>query len=179
MHAYDVHYGTVRRDQDSWHCSNSADPLNAVLGERSQDVIVALDDSIVRGNTLKNAILHTLDRLGCSPQQPHVCTSRDPATKQIEQLRHLVCQSWEVLWCLTHVSMDIRCAYIEAEAHHLRVPLNERPIVNYVKRIYEQFTPEEVSQKICKLLKPSDCKAELDILYGSIEALHEALPNHA
>jgi amidophosphoribosyltransferase len=55
--------------------------------------------------------------------------------------------------------------------------LPKEEIVNYVKEIYRQFSAEEISAKIAELLKPEDCKAEIEIIYQSIENLHQSCPN--
>ena len=55
--------------------------------------------------------------------------------------------------------------------------LPKEEIVNYVKEIYRPFTDEQISAKIAELLKPEDCKAEVGIVYQSVENLHKACPN--
>jgi amidophosphoribosyltransferase len=55
--------------------------------------------------------------------------------------------------------------------------LPKEEIVNYVREIYKNFTAEQISAKIAELLKPSDCKAEVEIVYQTIENLHKACPN--
>ena len=61
----------------------------------------------------------------------------------------------------------------------LKAPLRSGHIVNHVQRIYEPFTPEEISLRIAKDVKPSDCNASVHVLYQSVEDLHRALPDHS
>lgn len=162
MHAYDVHYGTVRRGQDA---------------------IVALDDSIVRGNTLKNAILRTLDKMG--PTQIVVVSScpqiRYPDVYGIDMAKLGDLAAFKAAIGLMK---DRGMEHILDEVYkmcreELKAPLKAGHIVNHVQRIYEPFTPEEISLRIAKDVKPTDCKAEVHVLYQSVEDLHKALPDHS
>eukprot|EP00443_Scrippsiella_acuminata_P090538 CAMPEP_0115548026 /NCGR_PEP_ID=MMETSP0271-20121206/93954_1 /TAXON_ID=71861 /ORGANISM="Scrippsiella trochoidea, Strain CCMP3099" /LENGTH=598 /DNA_ID=CAMNT_0002981485 /DNA_START=65 /DNA_END=1858 /DNA_ORIENTATION=+ len=126
MHAYDVHYGTIKR---------------------GEDCVVAFDDSIVRGNTLKNAILRTIDKMGP-----------------------------------THIVVVSSCPQIRYPDVYgidmAKLGDLDGKIVNHVKRIYEPFTPEEISARIAQHVLPFDCKAQVEILYQTVEDLHKALPEH-
>ena len=162
MHAYDVHYGTVRRGQDA---------------------IVALDDSIVRGNTLKNAILRTLDKMG--PTQIVVVSScpqiRYPDVYGIDMAKLGDLAAFKAAIGLMkdrgmeHILDDVYKMCRE----ELKAPLKAGHIVNHVQRIYEPFTPEEISLRISTDVKPADCRAEVHVLYQSVEDLHKALPDHS
>mmetsp|Transcript_56347 Transcript_56347/g.159937 ORF Transcript_56347/g.159937 Transcript_56347/m.159937 type:complete len:1764 (-) Transcript_56347:90-5381(-) len=161
VHAYDVHYGTVKS---------------------GEDVLVALDDSIVRGNTLKNAILGTLDRLG--PKRILVLSSapqiRFPDVYGIDMAKMgdlaafkgavTLLQESGRSHILTEVYRDCRAV--------LAQPLGSGEFVNHVKRIYEAFTPEEISAKIVEQVTPPGCKAEVEVLFNTVEALHQAMPEH-
>ncbi|CAE8619076.1 unnamed protein product [Polarella glacialis] len=162
MHAYDVHYGTIRR---------------------GQDCIVALDDSIVRGNTLKNAILRTLDKLG--PIKIIVVSScpqiRYPDVYGIDMAKLGDLAAFKAaVGLLKDRGMDnvVNEVYRKCR-EELKVPLNSGKSVNHVKKIYELFTPEEISARIAKDVCPDDCKADVEILYQTVEDLHRALPEHS
>jgi amidophosphoribosyltransferase len=162
MHAYDVHYGTIRR---------------------GQDCIVALDDSIVRGNTLKNAILRTLDKMG--PTKIVVVSScpqiRFPDVYGIDMAKLGDLAAFKAAVGLlrernaSHVLNEVyrRCR------EELAAPMRKEVVVNHVKAIYEMFTPEEISVRIAKDVRPDDCKADVSILYQTVEDLHRALPEHS
>lgn len=164
MHAYDVHYGTIRR---------------------GQDMVVALDDSIVRGNTLKNAILRTLDRMG--PTKIIVLSScpqiRFPDVYGIDMAKMGDLAAFKAaISLLRKRGMDdiIKEVYHKCK-EELKGSLASRSgkIQNHVKRIYEPFTPEEISAQIVRDVTPSDCQAGIEIVYQTIEDLHKALPDHS
>ena len=72
--------------------------------------------------------------------------------------------------------------HIPDEVYHkcieqLRLPKEE--IVNYVQKIYEPFTDEQISKKVAEILRPSDLKADLEIIYQRVDDLHKAIPNHS
>lgn len=157
-HVYDVTYGVIREDQDT---------------------LVIIDDSIVRGTTLKKSILKILDRL--KPKKIIVVSSAP-------QIRYPDCYGIDMAVLGKFIAFNaaigllkdqgkedvIRNVYQKCKAQQ-NLPKEE--IVNYVKEIYSPFTPEQVSSKIAELLKPEGCSAEVDIVYQSIENLHKACPN--
>ncbi len=159
-HIYDVTYGTVRRDIDN---------------------LVVIDDSIVRGTTLKKSIIKILDRL--SPKEI-VIVSSSP------QIRYPDCYGIDMaklgdliafratIELLTETGKNalINEIYEEAKAEQLK-PVEE--IQNLVKHIYEPFSPDEISERMSCMLKTSDIKAGVKIVFQSIEGLHEACPDHA
>jgi amidophosphoribosyltransferase len=161
MHAYDLHYGTIR-------CG--------------QDVVVALDDSIVRGNTLKNAILRTLDRPG--PTRIIVLSTcpqiRYPDVYGIDMAKLGDLAAFKAAIGLLrdrnmhHIIDDV---YHQCKAE-LAMPLKGRQIVNHMKRIYEAFTAEEISERIAKDVKPHDLQATVQVLFQTVDDLHKALPEH-
>ncbi|CAE7544683.1 ADE1, partial [Symbiodinium sp. CCMP2456] len=162
MHAYDIHYGTVRRGQDA---------------------VVALDDSIVRGNTLKNAILRTLDKMG--PTQIVVVSScpqiRYPDVYGIDMAKLGDLAAFKAAIGLLkergkeHIVNEVYRLCRE----ELKAPLSSGTTVNHVQKIYESFTPEEISLRIAQDVTPDDCKAKVHILYQTVEDLHRALPHHS
>ncbi|WP_163718263.1 amidophosphoribosyltransferase [Mangrovibacterium lignilyticum] len=157
-HVYDVTYGVVREKTDT---------------------LVIIDDSIVRGTTLKKSILKILDRL--NPKKIIVVSSAP-------QIRYPDCYGIDMAVLSKFIAFN---AVIELLKDHdnealidevynkckAQQNLPKEEIVNYVKDIYRQFTPDQISAKIAQLLKPEDCKAEVDIVYQSVENLHKACPN--
>ena len=159
-HIYDVTYGTVRRDLDN---------------------LVVIDDSIVRGTTLKKSIIKILDRL--SPKKIIVVSSspqiRYPDCYGIDmaKLGDLIAFRATIeLLNETGKAALINEIYEEAKAEQLK-PAEE--IQNLVRHIYEPFAADEISEKMSCVLKTSDISAGVKIVFQSIEGLHEACPDHA
>ena len=144
------------------------------------DNLVVIDDSIVRGTTLKKSILRILDRL--NPKRIVVASSapqiRYPDCYGIDMARMGDFIAFQAAVSLLkergmdHVLTDT----YEACKHQLSLPLSENE--NMVKAIYEPFTAEEVSDRISELLTPPGMNAEVKIIFQSIEGLHEACPRH-
>jgi amidophosphoribosyltransferase len=158
-HVYDVTYGVVRRGIDS---------------------IVIMDDSIVRGTTLKQSILKILDRL--DPKKIVIVSSAP-------QIRYPDCYGIE----MSH--MTEFCAFLAAiellkdsgQAHIIdevykkckaQQGLHSNQLVNHVKDIYKPFTAEQISRKIAEILRPADIKADVELVFQSIEGLHKACPGN-
>lgn len=157
-HVYDITYGVVKENKDT---------------------LVIIDDSIVRGTTLKNSIIKILDRL--NPKRIIVISSapqiRYPDCYGIDmaELERFIAFKAVIELLKDHGKKQmIDDVYKKCKAQE-NLPKEE--IVNYVKEIYRQFTPGQISAKIAELLKPEDCKADVDIIYQSIENLHLACPN--
>ena len=157
-HVYDITYGTIRRGIDN---------------------LVIIDDSIVRGTTLRESILKILDRLG--PKRIVVVSSspqiRYPDCYGIDMARLGDFIAFQAAIALLK---DHGKAHVINEVYKKSVAQRHEPkenIVNYVKDIYSPFTPEQVSDKIAELLTDKDMGAEVKIVYQGIEALHEAIPN--
>jgi len=158
-HVYDITYGTVKRGVDN---------------------LVVIDDSIVRGTTLKKSILRILDRLG--PKRIVVASSapqiRYPDCYGIDMARmgdFIAFQAAVSLLKERGMEHVLQETY-EACKHQLTLPLAEN--VNQVKAIYAPFTADEISDRISLLLTPADMQAEVKIIFQSIEGLHEACPDH-
>ena len=158
-HVYDITYGTVRPGVDN---------------------LVVIDDSIVRGTTLKKSILRILDRL--KPKRIVVASSapqiRYPDCYGIDMARmgdFIAFQAAVSLLKERGMEHVLQETY-EACKHQLTLPLAEN--VNQVKAIYAPFTAEEISDRISQLLTPADMTAEVKIIFQSIEGLHEACPDH-
>lgn len=156
---YDITYGTVRKGIDN---------------------LVVLDDSIVRGTTLKQSILRILDRL--EPKKIIVVSSapqiRYPDCYGIDMAilnKFIAFEACVSLMKETGREMVLNQIYQRA-LEEIERPREEQ--INVVQDLYRTFTAEEVSQKIAELLRPADLKADLEIIYQSIEGLHLACPNH-
>lgn len=158
-HVYDVTYGVVKNDVDT---------------------LVVIDDSIVRGTTLKQSIIRILDRL--NPKKIIVVSSAP-------QIRYPDCYGIDMaeLGRFTAFSATIELLKDRKMEHILdevyqkcltQKDLPKEEVVNVVTEIYKPFTPEEISAKISEMLKPDDCKAEIEIVYQSVENLHTACPDH-
>ncbi len=158
-HVYDITYGTVRRGEDN---------------------IVLIDDSIVRGTTLKQSILRIVDRLG--PKKIVIVSSAP-------QIRYPDCYGIDMAklgdfmafraaialikeTCQENILDDV---YAKAQAQ-MELPIEET--INVVKEIYRPFTVEQISNKSVEIIAPKNINAEVKLIFQSIEALHSACPNH-
>lgn len=158
-HVYDITYGTVQRGKDN---------------------LVVIDDSIVRGTTLKQSILRILDRL--DPKKIVVVSSapqiRFPDCYGIDMARmgdFIAFEAAIELLKESNRNYIIDDVYRKCKEQEL---LPKEQIKNYVKEIYAPFSPEQISLKISELLKPVDIKAEVEIVYQTVQNLHKACPNH-
>lgn len=158
-HVYDITYGVIRRGVDN---------------------LVVIDDSIVRGTTLKKSIIRILDRL--DPKKI-VIVSSSP------QIRYPDCYGIDMAKLSDFIAFRAaiellndtgrkkmtETVYAEAIAE-LRKPVDE--MTNVVKKIYKPFTPEEISAKISSMLKTDEIRADIETVFQSIEGLHEACPDN-
>ena len=157
-HVYDITYGVVK----------------------PTDNLVIIDDSIVRGTTLKKSIIKILDRL--SPKKIVVVCSapqiRYPDCYGIDMARIEAFIAFKAALELLkdHNKYDIVDAVYEKCKAQLSK--SDEEIVNHVKDIYSPFTPEEISAKIAEMLKTEDIKADVEVIYQSIEGLHKACPDN-
>lgn len=158
-HVYDVTYGSLQRGKDS---------------------LVIIDDSIVRGTTLKQSIIKILDRL--DPKKIIIVSSSP-------QIRYPDCYGIDMSRMSEFIAFKAAIAllkergmqYIIDETYEKSVAQSRKKkeeIVNYVKDIYAPFTDEEISAKIAQMLTSKDIKAEVRIVFQSIEDLHKACPNN-
>ena len=157
-HIYDITYGVVK----------------------PTDNLVIIDDSIVRGTTLKKSIIRILDRL--EPKKIVVVSSapqiRYPDCYGIDMARIEDFIAFKAALELLkdhnkyHIIDEV---YIKCKAQHGNKDVD---IINYVKEVYSLFTIEEISGKIAEMLKTEDIKAEVEVIYQTIEGLHKACPNH-
>lgn len=158
-HVYDVTYGTVRANKDC---------------------LVVIDDSIVRGTTLKQSILRILDRL--NPKKIVIVSSAP-------QIRFPDCYGIDMARMGDFIAFQAAIALlketgkekvIEETYQKCLVEVNKpkEEIENLVKAIYAPFTATEISAKISKLLKPNEVEAEVEIIFQTIENLHKACPGN-
>lgn len=156
---YDVSYGTVRAGIDN---------------------LVVLDDSIVRGTTLKQSILRILDRL--QPKKIVVVSSAP-------QIRYPDCYGIDMAVLNKFVAFEATISLLREKGQEaiitdvykrcqleLLKPKEEQ--ANLVKELYAPFTDQEVSDKIAEMIRPADLKAEFQLIYQTIDGLHAACPNH-
>lgn len=157
-HVYDVTYGMVQ----------------------PQDNLVIIDDSIVRGTTLKKSILRMLDRL--NPKKIIVVSSAP-------QIRYPDCygidmanlESLVAFKAALELLKDSNKYDLVEEVYHkckAQINLADKNVKNYVKEIYDQFSAEEISTKIAQLLSNGELNADLKIIFQSISNLHQACPNN-
>ena len=159
-HVYDTTYGTVREGVDS---------------------IVVIDDSIVRGTTLRQSIIKILCR-----QKPKkiVIVSSSP------QIRYPDCYGIDMSKMGEFIAFHAAIALLKERRlervidevytkSKAQIALPKEKVVNYVKEIYAPFTDEEISAKIAEMITPENCPSEIAVVYQTIDHLHQACPNHS
>lgn len=160
-HVYDITYGTINPGIDN---------------------LVIIDDSIVRGTTLKQSIIGILDRL--RPRKI-VIVSSSP------QIRYPDCYGIDMAKMTDFIAFKAAVellkdrklerilweSYEKAKKQHISRP-EDGIYVNYVKAIYEPFTIDEISRKMVELLRPAQTKAEVEIVFQDLKGLHSAIPGH-
>ncbi|MBN2640381.1 MAG: hypothetical protein JXR78_01875 [Victivallales bacterium] len=158
-HVYDITYGVVRPGVDS---------------------LVMLDDSIVRGTTLRESIFKILDRTG--PRRI-IFVSSAP------QIRYLDCYGIDMAKLEEFIAFQAAIALLKETGRQdvidnvykdakAQLDGTTETIRNAVQDIYKPFTAEQISDKIAELLRPKDIRAEIKIIYQSIENLHRSCPDH-
>ena len=158
-HVYDITYGSVVPFEDN---------------------LVVIDDSIVRGTTLRQSIIGILDRL--NPKKI-VVVSSSPQVRYPDYYGIDMAKMSEFIAFRAAVELlkerdmkdVIAAAYRKSKE---QVGLPKEQMVNYVKDIYAPFTDEEISAKMVELLTPKGTKAKVEIVYQPLEGLHEACPHH-
>ncbi|MFM1946644.1 MAG: hypothetical protein RL207_927 [Bacteroidota bacterium] len=158
-HVYDITYGSVRPGTDN---------------------LIVIDDSIVRGTTLKQSILRILDRL--SPKKIVVVSSapqiRYPDCYGIDMAKMGDFIAFEAaIQLLRDRKMDSVIKEVYEKCLE-QVNLPKEQVRNFVKEIYAPFSNEEISAKIAELLTPPTIKAEVEIVFQTVENLHIACPDH-
>ncbi len=159
QHVYDITYGTVKKDVDT---------------------LVVIDDSIVRGTTLKESIIRMLSRL--SPKRIVVISSAP-------QIRYPDCYGIDMSKLGEFIAFNAAIELLKEEGrleflkelHEKCKDLqrnNQLHTENVVKQVYKSFTPEQLSKKIAELITPADVQVPVDVIYQTIESLHEACPTN-
>lgn len=154
------------------------DTTYGIIGR--EDTLVVLDDSIVRGTTLRTSILRILDRLG---MKKIIIVSSSP------QIRFPDCYGIDMSKMADFVAFEAAVDLINEqgktqildEIYQACLEEENKPTaqtINHVTRLFEPFTPEEISKRIGQILTPPDMNAEVEIIYQTIEGLHKACPNH-
>lgn len=157
-HVYDVTYGIIREDKDT---------------------LVIIDDSIVRGTTLKNSIIKILDRL--HPRKIIIVSSAP-------QIRYPDCYGIDMTRLDSFVAFNAAIELLRENGMEKVIEtvyqkckeqenLPKEVMINYVKDIYKPFTYEEISGKVSQLVVPEGCRSEVKIVYQTVENLHLACPN--
>lgn len=158
-HVYDITYGSIAPGIDN---------------------LVVIDDSIVRGTTLKQSIIKILDRL--KPKKI-VIVSSSP------QIRYPDCYGIDMSRMDEFIAFKAAIALLKErnmqhiidEVYNKSKAQQNKPkeeIVNYVKEIYAPFTDTEIAQKIAELLTPADVKSKVEIVYQTLDGLYAACPSH-
>ena len=159
QHVYDITYGTVRKDQDT---------------------LVVIDDSIVRGTTLKESIIRMLSRLG--PKKIIVVSSAP-------QIRYPDCYGIDMSKMGDFIAFKAAIALLEERGMKNVIDETYNKIKelaatgqlhteNVVRQLYKPFTPEEISDKIAQLITPSNVNIPVEVIYQTIEDLHECCPTN-
>lgn len=158
-HVYDTTYGVIKNHTDT---------------------LIAVDDSIVRGTTLKQSIIKIIDRL--HPKKIIIVSSAP-------QIRYPDCYGIDMSKMGQFVAFDaaiqllkkrgmehiIEEVYQKCKASLL---LPKEEIINHVKEIYRPFKQQEISDQIAKIITPEGTVAEVEVIYQTLDNLHEACPNH-
>ncbi len=158
-HVYDITYGSVRRGTDN---------------------LIVIDDSIVRGTTLRQSILRILDRLG--PKKVVVVSSAP-------QIRYPDCYGIDMAKMGDFIAFEAAIALLRErgksslidevyKAALEQVQLPKEQVKNVVQRIYAPFSDKEISAQIAKMLTPAEMQAEVEIIYQTVDNLHIACPHH-
>ncbi len=159
QHVYDITYGTVRKGEDT---------------------LVVIDDSIVRGTTLKESIVRMLSRLG--PKKIIVVSSAP-------QIRYPDCYGIDMSKLGDFIAFRAAMALLkDRNMEHLPDELyakcqaleaaNELHVENVVRQLYKPFTTEEISNKIAQLITPPEVSFPVEVIYQTIEDLHESCPTN-
>lgn len=159
QHVYDVTYGTVRKDQDT---------------------LVVIDDSIVRGTTLKQSIVRMLSRL--SPKKIIIVSSAP-------QIRYPDCYGIDMSKMGDFIAFKATIALLEErgmqqviEEVYQKIKVLEQNDAlhteNVVRQLYKPFTTEELSHKIAELITPKDLNIPVEVIYQTIEDLHDCCPTN-
>ena len=157
-HVYDITYGVVK----------------------PTDNLVIIDDSIVRGTTLKKSIIRILDRL--NPKKIVIVSSAP-------QIRYPDCYGIDMAKIGDFIAFKAALELLkDSDQYHIVTDVYKKclkqrvkedaGIENFVKEIYAPFTAEQISNKIAEMLKNSEIKAKVEVIFQTVEGLHQACPDH-
>ncbi|MGB4398970.1 MAG: amidophosphoribosyltransferase [Daejeonella sp.] len=158
-HVYDTTYGLINRGTDN---------------------LVLLDDSIVRGTTLKQSILKILDRLG--PKKVIVVSSAP-------QIRYPDCYGIDMSRMGEFVAFEAAISLLRESGKENVIEevyqnclesqkLGNKQVKNYVQQIYDQFTDQQISDRIAQIITPKEIKTEVQVIFQTLDNLHKAIPDH-
>lgn len=158
-HVYDITYGSITSSEDN---------------------LVVIDDSIVRGTTLKQSIISILDRL--NPKKI-VFVSSSPQVRYPDYYGIDMSSMNEFIAFKAAIELlkERKQENVIIEAYHnaKKQQMHANPInINYVKEIYASFTDEDISKKIARMLSGPNIRADIEIIYQTIDGLHAACPDH-
>ncbi|MGL4632140.1 MAG: amidophosphoribosyltransferase [Leadbetterella sp.] len=170
----------ITNDEDRSEMVSSVYEMTHGVINKKVDNLVVIDDSIVRGTTLEQSILRLLDKLG--PKKIIIVSSAP-------QIRYPDCYGIDMSKVKEFVAFRAMLSLLKerglenkmAEVYQEALGLQEEDKLqssNVVTKLFDLFTPEEISQKIAEIVRPKDMKAELAVIYQTIEALTEACPNN-
>ncbi len=147
--------------------------------KKEQDTVVLIDDSIVRGTTLEKSILKMLDRL--RPKKIVVVSSAP-------QIRFPDCYGIDMSKMKDFIAFRAVLELLKETGNENLLEevyekclrsVNEPRVINHVKELYDPFTYHQVSRKISEIVTPPGMKAEVEVVYQTVENLHKACPNHS
>ena len=158
-HVYDVTYGQIKEYKDN---------------------LVVIDDSIVRGTTLRQSIISILDKLG--PKKIVVASSAP-------QIRYPDCYGIDMSRLGQFVAFNAAITLLKEQGKQSVIDnvyqmckkqktLPKEMVINHVKEIYAPFTDKQISDKIAQIITPKNCNAEIKVVYNTVEDLHLACPEH-
>lgn len=158
-HVYDVTYGSIRRGEDN---------------------LVVIDDSIVRGTTLKESVIRILNRLG---PRKMVIVSSAPQIRYPDWYGIAMSRMEEFVAFRAAIALHKErgnAPFIEELYHRVKDAIDtpEAREKNFVKEIYDPFSVEELNQKMVDLMRPEEVTCPIDLVFQSIEGLHQAIPDH-
>src|SRR5688572_11092800 len=159
QHVYDITYGTVQKDVDT---------------------LVVIDDSIVRGTTLRESIVRMLSRL--KPKRIIVVSSAP-------QIRYPDCYGIDMSKMGDFIAFRAAIELIKESKQECMLNEllekckdlqrnNQLHTENVVRQVYKPFTLDQISNKIAQLITPPDINIPVDVIYQTIETLHESCPNN-
>ena len=156
-HVYDTTYEVIKKDVDT---------------------LVIIDDSIVRGTTLEKSILKMLDRIG--PKKIVIVSSapqiRFPDCYGIDMSRM---KDFIVFRAMVALLKDRGKDHLLGEVYErCSSAVKNKVAENFVSALYDQFSEEEISKKVSEIVRPKDMKAEVQVVFQTVENLHKAIPHH-